>query len=811
MLALLPYKGPSPGGYRGSGDHKELALTQGSTQWLSAYHRGELEKESAIDPEVIAERGYVTVDRPARNSGHAQTLPGVPWSAGAEGTRDLLRRMGFPSWAIREDHYFPGLWIPQYTPRGERYAGQFKPKSPVPNRDGKRMKYASAKGQNRLDVHPRWTRDRGQHDAAKLPAIQDPSLPLWITEGVKKADALTSRGCVTVALAGVYNWRNTHATLGDWEDVRIRGREVWIVFDADTVTKPDVQRAMERLGKWLRAKGAVKVWYLVVPPAVEDSAVKGVDDYFAAGGTLVTLEREAKDKPPRSTDTSDRFTDAALAETLATEVLDGTYAWAAGLDWLGWDGRRWAEVHEVSVIETVRAWAKERFAEAAQRVKAMEGEATAEVDGWRPMLSASRIKAVLSLARGIVERKADEFDADPDLLNTPSGVVNLVNGELLQHDPDLLMTNITSGSYRPGYAHEDWSRALEALPDETRAWFQARIGQAITGHTTPDGIVPILQGGGENGKSLLTTDGILPALGGYASVASAKLFAGTKNEHSTERADLRGKRYVLAEELTEGRSIDVTSLKQVADVGRIRARRTHKDNMEFTASHSLMATTNYVPIINETDHGTWRRLALVVFPFTFVKPGQPINDLGRERRGDPTLKNRIKANSTGQHDAIVTWAVAGATAWYASVAEIEHAVSQRHEPPASVLALPERVTEDTRRWRMEADRVLGFWSEVIEPDPASAILTTDLLDVFNAWLSSNGHRAWPKETFSPRFGEHTETKRHRVTRKRTRNPGVIERPPRTGLRWLVRDGEERPIPKIPEVWVGVRFRIDDDR
>ena len=782
-------------------------MTQGSTEWLSAHHRGELATESAIDPEVIRERGYLTVERPANNASYAPR--GVAWPGGS--SRDFLKWCGFPGWAIREDHFYPGLWIPQYTPRGERYAGQWKPFRAVRNRDGKLMRYASAKGQNRLDVHPRWSADRGRTDAARLPAIQDPSEPLWITEGVKKADALTSRGCVTVALAGVFNWRNTHATLGDWEDVRIKGREVWICFDADTVTKPEVQRAMERLGKWLKHKGAAKVWYLVVPPAVAGSAVKGVDDYFAAGGTLKDLEREAKDRPPKTTDTSDRFTDAALAETLAAEVLDGTYVWAAGLDWLGWDGRRWAEVHEVSVIETVRAWAKQQFADAAARLKAMDGEATAEVDGWRPMLSAARIKAVLSLARGIVERRAEEFDADPDLINTPSGIVDLTTGTLLRHDPDLLMTKITSGSYRPGFTHEDWSRALGALPPEVAEWFRGRIGQALTGHTTPDGIVPILQGSGENGKSLLTTDGLLPALGGYASAASAKLFASTKNEHSTERADLRGTRLVVAEELTEGRSIDVTALKQVADVSRIRARRTHKDNMEFDASHSLMATTNYVPVINETDHGTWRRLALVVFPFTFVKPGVPITDPERERRGDPTLKGRLKANPDGQHDAIVTWAIAGAVAWYASVTAIEAAHERGEEPPASVLALPARVEEDTLRWRMEADRILGFWSEMIEPDPASAVLSSELHEVFNAWLKSNSHGAWSKETFGPRFAEHMETKRNRVSRKRTRDLGPIVRPPTEGLRWLAESGPERKIPKQPEVWTGLRYRIDEGR
>src|SRR5215212_4031843 len=116
------------------------------------------------------------------------------------------------------------------------------------------------------------------------------------------------------------------------------------------------------------------------------------------------------------------------------------------------------------------------------------------VDGWHSMLSAGRMRSVLSLARGIVARKADDLDSHPDLLNTRGGVVDLQRCELLPHDPSLLITRITSGSYRPGFTHPDWGKALQALPEAERSWFQTRVGQGITGHPTPDGVMPVLQG-----------------------------------------------------------------------------------------------------------------------------------------------------------------------------------------------------------------------------------------------------------------------------------------------------------------------------
>ena len=406
--------------------------------------------------------------------------------------------------------------------------------------------------------------------------------------------------------------------------------------------------------------------------------------------------------------------------------------------------------------------------------------------GWQTMLGLGRQRAVLSLSRGIVERRADEFDADPDLLNTPSGVVHLPTGEVYPHDSDQLLTKITEGRYRPGYSHRDWEQALSALRDDARLWFQVRVGQGVSGHTTSDGVIPINQGGGENGKSCVTTDGILPAFGDYAAPASPKLISATKGDHSTERADLRGQRLLIAEELTEDRALNVTAIKQIQDVSRIKARYVFRDNFAFTTSHSLFLTTNYIPVVNETDHGTWRRLALVVFPYTFRKPGEPLTG-PTDRRGDPRLKARLRAGAGGQHDAAVTWAVEGARRWYES-----------GFPP-----LPPSVEADTRAWRKQVDRILGFWDDQLIADPDACVVTTDIHAAFNTWLDGNGHNGWSKELFGSRFRDHAETVRHRVEERRPRDLD--------NRRVSRRVASMAPLPDRPRVYMGVRFREPGDK
>jgi putative DNA primase/helicase len=299
------------------------------------------------------------------------------------------------------------------------------------------MKYASPKGQtNRLDVHPR-NRDK----------IADPTVELWITEGIKKADSLTSRGLCVIALTGVFNWRSRLGTLGDWEDVPLKGRVVTICFDADARPNPNVLNAMIRLGNWLKhSKGAKTINYLIVPGEVNGKKVKGVDDFFAAGGTINELRAAATTTQPNPHLARDTFTDARLAETVADDVLQDHFIWVSGLGWLRWDDHRWANATDVEVIETAREYVLNRF---QQELDAGAHDNTA-LDGWKSMCSASRIRTVVGLARGIVEHKVDELDADPDLLNTPSGVVDLMTGGVMSHDPEFLITKVTHGCYRPG-------------------------------------------------------------------------------------------------------------------------------------------------------------------------------------------------------------------------------------------------------------------------------------------------------------------------------------------------------------------------
>jgi putative DNA primase/helicase len=720
-------------------------------------HQRELE-ESCISDAVREARGYETL-------------------YDTDEARHRLKEMRLPRWAWRDEMAFPALLLPMYRVTGEQIGFQLKPAIPQEAPGGKKQKYASQSGvPNRLDVPP-----------AVADAVRDPSSSLWITEGIKKADCLASMGRPVVTLTGVFNWKTKHGTLGDWEDIPLQGRDVVICFDADARDNRMVMLAMQRFGRWLESKGA-RPLYLIVPGEVVQAdgrrvSVKGVDDYLHAGGTMEGLREAAvRQLPTGAQDAS--FSDAVLTDTLVNEALDGVFRWAKGLGWMRWDGKVWGEASDASVMEAARQWALEQFQQTLdEQRRDASRDMGSRIDGWRSVLSASKLGNLVRLARGPLECAAGDFDADPDLLNCPNGIVDLRTGVLTPHDPDALMTKMAGVDFVKSARHPDWDKAVTALPEGVREWYQLRIGQAATGHMTPDDLIIICQGGGSNGKSAVY-DPVAIALGKYHVQVSDRVILGAASDnHPTEIMDLMGARYAVLEETPEARRLDTNRAKKLAGTREITGRRIRQDPVTFEATHSLFINSNYKPVVDETDHGTWRRLALVRWPYTFRKPHEAL--LGpNDRPGDPTLKDRIKQNPQAL-EAALAWVCEGARRWY----ELEKVMPQ---PPATVEA-------DTLEWRKESDLILAFADDHLVFDPQACIGGTELRTVFNSWTKTKGAREWGDKTFIARFGGHDLAVQNSVEYKAIFSPGKLS----TQSGTISKKGTVR-------AWLGIAWKGETD-
>lgn len=471
--------------------------------------------------------------------------------------------------------------------------------------------------------------------------------------------------------------------------------------------------------------------------------------------------------------------DSPLAVEIANS-FQGRWAWTESLGLIRWLGTHWEKSTETSLIEAVRD-ALVEIENQEHDLARERGEGAAVYTKLRMLLSVAKARNVMLFVKGILAENPATPDAYPDLINTPSGIVDLATGELYPHDPQYAFTKITGAAYDPEASSTDWGKALEAVPHKVRDWLQVRIGQAATGHMTPDDLLPLLSGAGENGKSTVL-DAVRQALGDFAVTVPERLLLSNPGDHPTELTTLMGARLAVIEELPEGRNLNVKRLKDVVGTPVITARRVRQDNVSWRATHSLLLSTNYLPIVAESDHGTWRRLALVTFPYRFVAEGVPTKS--NERAGDRGLRLRL-----GNPDAgVLAWIVEGARKWYAA---------QKAMP-----TMPKAVTRDTQGWREDADPVMAFIEEHIIRDTSKAIPSSELAEAFNVMLAEQGHHEWSMQTINARFGAHEAFTG--VTRKRVRFVPLKLEPSRYTKPGLMLN--VKPLTPGTPCWVGVRFR-----
>lgn len=83
---------------------------------------------------------------------------------------------------------------------------------------------------------------------------------LIVTEGEKKALCADYHGFPCVSIPGVWAWQKKGVMIPGMAAIRWAGRTVYIAFDSDAITKPNVLSAETALAKALVSKGAtVKV------------------------------------------------------------------------------------------------------------------------------------------------------------------------------------------------------------------------------------------------------------------------------------------------------------------------------------------------------------------------------------------------------------------------------------------------------------------------------------------------------------------------------------------------------------------------
>ena len=214
-------------------------------------HRRTLEVGSAAAREVYEESGVWTVD-------HGRQLP-----------------RGF---SRRQRERGGGMLFMGHRPNRETFY-VFRPDAPDPDNPG--LKYEATCKKlggpgNVLYVHP------GQREL-----IDDTSVPVVFVEGIKKALSIITAAraagasVLVVAISGVWNWLSGGKPIPDMFDIPVEGRKVYVCFDSDVFSNPDVSDAARRLAGHLTGRGAIV--YLCYLPELADGSKTGADDFLAGG------------------------------------------------------------------------------------------------------------------------------------------------------------------------------------------------------------------------------------------------------------------------------------------------------------------------------------------------------------------------------------------------------------------------------------------------------------------------------------------------------------------------------------------------
>jgi len=451
------------------------------------------------------------------------------------------------------------------------------------------------------------------------------------------------------------------------------GKTVYIALDADEAGREGTEKIISML-----MSTAAEIWVVTIP-----ELEKGYDvtDVLLNDGpeALQKLIDEAS-QIEAGNDLPFTQTDHGNALRLIDHNVDIFRHIADMGRWHYWDSRRWALDVNSRQVRNAHITLAHQLPEGAFK---------------RNALSSGGITSVVKVAElderiSILTRMLDSY---PELLNTPSGIVNLRTGELWDFDPVYLLSRSTAYPADLDAPHPKWDRFLHetfAGDEELISYLQRLFGLALLGEVR-EHILPFLYGIGANGKGVITLvlQGLLGDAdgGGYSvSAPDGFLISGRDNAHPTEIARLRGARLVVCSEQSSGKKFDEVRVKKFTGGDRLTGRYMHGNFFEFDPSHLLWVMSNHLPAVREGGPSFWRRVRLI--PFLHVVP--------EDRR---VLDLHVKLLDA-EGPAILGWAVRGAV-----------------DVLKSGLRDPDAVIKATDDYRVSEDTLASFMRDECELDP----------------------------------------------------------------------------------------------
>lgn len=384
--------------------------------------------------------------------------------------------------------------------------------------------------------------------------------------------------------------------------------------------------------------------------------------------------------------------------------------------WYIWEGTRWErDSSGVKALAYARHFTDELssviegrpdLGNAGKRI----AEKVATVGMWEKLIKGAKTFPE-------VQRSVVQLDADPYLLNTPGGIVDLRTGQMRPTRPDDLVSKQTA--VIPGGNAPRW---LEFLREATRGdqslvdYLQVVAGYCLTGSTKEQKFF-FCHGGGGNGKGTFI-NALGHVLGDYAVVAPSSLFMAQRfsGGHSEDLARLAGSRLCLSQEIEAGARWAEALIKSLTGGDVVTARRPYERSFSFFPTFKIMFSGNHKPQLRTVDPAIRRRLFLV--PFEFEIPED------KQDGGLPDYLHNVEGG------AILQWCIDGARKWM-----------QRG------LRAPEIVSTATAEYLSEEDIISSFIKDRLARD-RGMVRSSLVYAAYSEWALEHGEYRKTQKLFS---------------------------------------------------------------
>ncbi len=356
-------------------------------------------------------------------------------------------------------------------------------------------------------------------------------------------------------------------------------------------------------------------------------------------------------------------------------------------EWRRYDNGIWATVTELKIKDEIQCLATK-----VPNVSVTNGVVSSVTELIRQRLAVSDLL----------------FDADPDIITFADCVLDLKTWKTIPHCPDHRTTSKLPFDYDPTITLPEWDKFLVSLPHPE--FMQRFTGYCMTTDTKYETAL-WLWGPPGGGKSTYI-EAICAMLGAKACVLGLSEIERSQFALS----QLPGRTLAVSTELPARIVRSTNIINAIISGESIPVERKYFDPYTIRSRAKIIWGMNQLPSVTTEGVGMFRRVVPVHFASI------------PESERDPKLKEAIMEHPM----AVANWSIEGLRSVQAS----------------GSLNIPAPLIAARDRYREHNDLTLNFVNETCDRDVEKKVKTTTIYAAYRAWVSQNGYRAVPIQSFT---------------------------------------------------------------